>query len=69
MKESSTVVDASMTVNQFVRLYPPSIGIFNRFGIDSCCGGAVPVRDAAQRDGADPDEVLAALAELIEAER
>lgn len=53
------------TVNEIVRLHPPTVEVFNRFGIDACCGGAVPVRYAALRDGADPDGLLGALAEAV----
>lgn len=66
---SSTIspadLPASLTVNEVIRAVPESVEIFNRFGIDACCGGGVPVREAAGRDGADPDALLAALAELI----
>ncbi|MBI5236511.1 MAG: DUF542 domain-containing protein [Deltaproteobacteria bacterium] len=50
-----------ITVNDCIRLYPKSIGVFTRFKIDSCCGGAVSIEHAAKRDGASLDELLAAL--------
>jgi regulator of cell morphogenesis and NO signaling len=53
------------TVNEIVRLHPPTVEVFNRHGIDACCGGAVSVRDAAVRDGADPEALLAALREAV----
>ena len=43
-----------MTVNEAIRRYPETVEIFNRYGIDACCGGAAPVAEAAVRDGADP---------------
>jgi iron-sulfur cluster repair protein YtfE (RIC family) len=37
------------------------VEIFNRYGIDACCGGAATVADAAHRDGADVDSLVAEL--------
>lgn len=59
-------IDKDSTVNEIVAQYPDSISVFNQFGIDSCCGGAVPLADAAHRDGADFDELLAALQQVID---
>jgi iron-sulfur cluster repair protein YtfE (RIC family) len=61
------VVDLELTVNELIARYPATVEVFNRFDIDSCCGGAVPVRAAAERDGADLAEVTAALQAAVEA--
>lgn len=66
MQNTTTQIDKGSTVNEIVAQYPDSITVFNQFGIDSCCGGAVPLAEAAQRDGADVDELLAALQEVID---
>lgn len=49
-----TVVTLSpeVSVNDAIRLVPATVEIFNRYGIDACCGGAASIRDAAERDGA-----------------
>jgi iron-sulfur cluster repair protein YtfE (RIC family) len=49
---------AALAVNEVIRLYPATVDVFNRHGIDACCGGAAPVREAAVRDGADAERVL-----------
>lgn len=56
-----------MSVNEAIRRFPATVEIFNRYGIDACCGGAAPVAEAAVRDGADPvaleTELLRVIAE------
>ncbi len=60
---------ADLTINEVIHLWPGTVGIFNRFGIDACCGGAVTVRVAALRDGADPGALEAALLDAIRGAR
>jgi len=50
-----------MTVNEIIARSPATVAVFNAWGIDACCGGAVPLAEAAERDGADLDGLLAAL--------
>ena len=52
-------------VNEVIRTHPETVEVFNRFGIDACCGGAAPIRQAAVRDGADPDAMLRALNQVL----
>jgi len=59
-------ITEDLVVNDCIKLYPRTIGIFTDFKIDSCCGGAVSIKEAAARDGADLDEILAALNEAAE---
>ena len=53
--------DPSLTINEIVARHPETIAVFNRFGMDTCCGGGVSVEEAARRDGLDLDQILAAL--------
>ena len=53
------------TVNDLIRSVPATVDAFNRFGIDACCGGAVPIAEAADRDGADVTALLAALDAIV----
>ena len=64
--QSTGQIDIVSTVNELVTRYPATIDVFNRFGIDSCCGGGVPIADAARRDGVDFDALLAALRAAVE---
>jgi len=54
-----------MSVNETIRRFPATVAVFNRYGIDACCGGAAPVAEAAVRDGADPAAVEADLEQVI----
>lgn len=60
MHTQSAITDTA-TVNEIIRLHPATVGVFNDFAIDACCGGAAPLREAAARDGADVTQLLAAL--------
>jgi len=59
-------LDPSLTINEIVARYPETIAVFNRFGMDTCCGGGVPVEEAARRDSLDLDQILAALRDAME---
>ena len=56
---------SDMTVNDVIRLFPVSVEVFQRFGIDACCGGALPLLAAAARHRVDEDTLLNALASGI----
>jgi len=58
-------VTATSIVNETLRQFPITTGVFNKFGIDACCGGAASISEAAIRDGANPDELLRALNKMI----
>lgn len=42
-------VTAEMTVNEAVQVCPEAIGVFKAAGIDTCCGGGLPIAEAAAR--------------------
>lgn len=45
----------TMTVNETVRRYPATIAVFNRYGIDTCCGGGMEIAEAAAQENVDTD--------------
>lgn len=61
MTDEKMKITKDIVVNDCIKLYPKTIGVFTRFHIDSCCGGAVSIEDAARRDGAPIEELLDAL--------
>jgi regulator of cell morphogenesis and NO signaling len=59
--------DTRLTINELVASHPETISVFNRFGFDTCCGGGVRIDEAAQRDGVDVNDVIAAVNEVLAA--
>ncbi len=66
--ETTLRISEEMQINEIIRLYPTTVSVFHRFGMDACCGGALPVGEAARRHGLDAEQVLAALAGAVAAE-
>lgn len=54
-----------MTVNETIQRYPCTVSVFDRYGIDSCCGGALPITEAATHHGAKPETILEELAAIV----
>lgn len=47
-----------MTVREILNRWPETEAVLAKRGLDLCCGGAHPLRLAAQAHGLDPDAVL-----------
>jgi regulator of cell morphogenesis and NO signaling len=60
MPTTETAVE-EMTVNETIQRFPGTVAVFDAHGIDSCCGGALPVAEAAARHGIPLPELLKAL--------
>ena len=58
------VIDPTVTVRETMTRLPQTKDVFSRFGVDTCCGSGVPIVDAAHRDGADLEGLLAALRQV-----
>ncbi|HSQ32799.1 MAG TPA: DUF542 domain-containing protein [Gemmatimonadaceae bacterium] len=59
-------LDQAQTINEIVARHPETIAVFNRFGMDTCCGGGVSIEEAARRDGLEVGQILSALREATE---
>lgn len=63
MSTSGTAgVEPTWTVNETTARIPASVSVFARYGIDSCCGGALSLAEAARRHDVSIDTLLAELA-------
>ncbi len=54
-------ISKEMTVNQVLKLYPKSVGVFTKFNIDACCGGNRSLEQAAKEDKAALEKLMTAL--------
>ena len=66
---TTRVIDTAATVNEILEHHPATVSVFNRLGIDACCGGNASLDEAARRDGADVDALIAALETIIDGTR
>lgn len=55
------MIETTKTVREIALEQPASIRVFERFGIDYCCGGRKPIEEACSTKGIAVDQVLAAL--------
>jgi iron-sulfur cluster repair protein YtfE (RIC family) len=58
-------ITPEMSLNEIIRKYPNTMGVFNRFNVDSCCGGARSLKVVAVEDKLDLQEFIKALKEAI----
>ncbi|HEY8055524.1 MAG TPA: iron-sulfur cluster repair di-iron protein [Terriglobales bacterium] len=55
------MIDAERTVGELAVGAPGAARVFERAGIDFCCGGKKPLREACREQGVDLEEILASL--------
>lgn len=60
---TKTPISPAMTVNDAILLHPRTVAVFEAYGIDSCCGGALPIEEVAKRHGLDLDALMTELGE------
>jgi regulator of cell morphogenesis and NO signaling len=61
-------IEPGMTVNEVIRRAPVAVTVFKRYGIDACCGGGLPVGEAAARHGIDEATLIAELQRTADAD-
>ena len=57
-------LDATRTVRELATEVPNATRIFEKFGIDYCCGGSKPLQTACQQANIPLDEVLRSLKDM-----
>lgn len=58
-----SILDTRTTVGEFVKERPSRARVFERLGIDYCCGGKKPLEVVCQAHGLDPSVVLRELSD------
>ena len=61
MTTTTTTVGPNETLNELVARAPEALPVLQRFGLDTCCGGALTLAVAAQHHGLKVSELLAAI--------
>ena len=51
-------LSGDLTLNEITSTVPRALEVFNRYGLDSCCGGAKPLGLVCERHGLDLEKVL-----------
>ena len=61
MTKETMVITPAMTVNQVIAAHDGTVPVFHAWGIDSCCGGALPLGTVAEKHRFDLERLLADL--------
>jgi iron-sulfur cluster repair protein YtfE (RIC family) len=59
-------IDPEATLDELVAAEPRLLTVLHRCGLDTCCGGALPLREAARRHELSLDAFLAELGAAAE---
>jgi regulator of cell morphogenesis and NO signaling len=62
-------IDDRDTLNEIVARHPAALAVLKRYGLDTCCGGALPLRVAAEHHGLELDQITAALHDEMDRRR
>jgi regulator of cell morphogenesis and NO signaling len=62
---TALAITPETTLNVIVARYPETLPVLQRFGLDTCCGGALPLREAAQHHSLDVQEILSAVDSVV----
>lgn len=61
---TDTTITGAMTLNEITLAQPRAVEVFERHGLDSCCGGAKPLELVCERHGLDLNQLLSELRTL-----
>ena len=59
--ETLLPIDATRTVNDIIAAHPTTVAVFDAWGVDSCCGGHLPLATVAEKHRFDLEKLLTEL--------
>ena len=62
MQTRESAPTADQTLNEIVARNPQSLPVLNSWGLDTCCGAGLSLREAARRHNLDLEAILSSLA-------
>ncbi len=65
MERKPPLIDPATPLNELIEHAPRLLPVLHRFGLDACCGGALPLEEAARRHGLVVTDLLGALDEAL----
>lgn len=67
--DSPFTFDSTTTLNELVERRPETHRVLSAHGLDTCCGGALPLEEAARRHGIALPDLLQELRDATTQER
>lgn len=55
----------TQSLNEIVMLAPQTLPVLQAMGLDTCCGGGLPLGEVARRHGLDPEQVIQVLQDEV----
>ena len=55
----------TLSVNETIRRHPEALLVLNHFGVDTCCGGAESLEEAARASGVPLETLIGALRKVV----
>jgi len=65
-KSGTSALNPASTVNALIAQHPSVLPVLNGYGIDTCCGGAESLEDAARTAGIPVDVLMAGVSAAVE---
>ena len=62
---TTTIVDGNETLNELLARAPEALPVLQRYGLDTCCGGALSLAVAAEHHSLSLPELLTAVREAL----
>jgi regulator of cell morphogenesis and NO signaling len=59
-----TEITSNMTINEAIKINPEVMKVFNKYGLDTCCGGHQMIEDSAKLYGAEIQKLMEELKNL-----